>query len=165
LEKNVKILLIITLALVTGVSFTTGILINQYYNKPLPFSNNSSTDGSNQTNLTIQNTTSSQVQATWHEVSTIKDPTEGVASFKIKGTQCKIVISATPNVNYDISVLTVDLFKNATDLKTATISWSATESPSLKEDTMISPTGPGYYEAHIMVTNLKSWKIKVYDYY
>jgi len=64
-----------------------------------------------------------------------------------------------------MNILGVDLLKNNMAVDTAYISWSATESPSPKEDTVISSAGPGNYQVNIAVTNLQTWNIKIYDYY
>jgi len=158
MNNRTKVLIIACIVLVGILGVTVGVLI-QMNNDPLI---NQSVN-----NQIDQNTASNsqKTQMTWHEVTTIKNPTKGTLSFDIQGEKCKLIISATPIVNYEENILVVDLFKDNVAVASPYVSWSATETPSSKEDTVVSSAGPGNYEMEIFPNNLEKWTIKVYDYY
>jgi hypothetical protein len=156
MKTSTKLLIIGVIALVAVL----GIAVGAFMQMNKQSSVNNAPVSINQSSDTQQTS-----QSSWHEVTTITNPTEGIVSFNIKGEQCKIVISATPIVNYQMNILSVDLLKNNVAVGTDYISWTATESPNTKENTPVSSAGPGNYQVNIHVTDLETWKIKVYDYY
>ena len=159
MKNSIKLLVVILIILIAALALVSGMLLQ--LNKSPSISNQSpNVEDQNTTPITYQ-----VKQSSWHEIKTITNPTDGLVSFNIQGQQCKVVISATPTVNYNMNILGVDLLKNNMAVDTAYISWSATESPSPKEDTVISSAGPGNYQVNIAVTNLQTWNIKIYDYY
>ncbi|MCE7700289.1 MAG: hypothetical protein K8E24_016135, partial [Methanobacterium paludis] len=93
------------------------------------------------------------------------EPNKGVMNFHIQGQKCRVVISATPPLDYQQNILTVDLLKNNRALNTDTISWTSTESVTTKEKTIEASSGPGNYQVNIYVTKLGNWHVNVYDYY
>jgi hypothetical protein len=159
MKNSIKLLVVIVVILVAVLALVSGMLLQLNKN---PSISNQSANVENQNPSPV---TSQVSQPSWHEIKTVTNPTDGLVSFNIQGQQCKVVISAIPTVNYNMNILGVDLLKNNMAVDTAYISWSATESPSPKEDTVISSAGPGNYQVNIAVTNLQTWNIKIYDYY
>lgn len=156
MKTSTKVLIIAIVILVAGLGVTSGMLLQM--NKGTPSANNTTV----YVNQSAETVTS---QATWHQVTTFTEPDEGVMNFNIQGQKCKVVLSATPPVDYQHNILNVDLLKDNAALTTGLISWEPTESPKTKEQTIEASAGPGNYEVNIAVTNLDNWQVKVYDYY
>jgi len=155
MENTTKILIIAVIVLVGIVGVFSGYFIS---NQSKPVSNNS-------TESVNQSPTSVSSQPDWHKVTTFTGVNSELDSFDIKGSKCKVVMSAKPVVNYDINILSVDLLKNNGGLTTGTISWSATENPTTKEKTIEASAGPGSYQINVYATNLAGWTVTIYDYY
>jgi len=155
MEKTTKVLIIAVIVLVGIVGVFSGYFIS---NQPKPISNNS-------TVYVNQSPTQVSAQPDWHLLTTFKGVNSELDSFNIKGSKCKVVMSAKPVVNYDINILSVDLLKNNGAITTGTISWSATENPAVKEKTLEASGGPGTYQINVYATNLAKWTVTVYDYY
>lgn len=154
MENTTKVLIIAVIVLVGIVGAFSGYFIS---NQTKTASNNSA--------YINQSATQVSSQPDWHKITTFSGVDSELDSFNIKGSKCKVVMSAKPTVNYDINILTVDLLKNNGAITTGTISWSATENPVVKEKTIEASGGPGTYQINVYSTNLASWTVSVYDYY
>ncbi|HEX7467516.1 MAG TPA: hypothetical protein VF324_02860 [Methanobacterium sp.] len=158
--KSTKILLILFIVLIAVLGITAGVLLQTNNGKVT--ANNSTTNNSSPVNQSTEPVTP---QATWHQVANYTEPTAGLMNFNIQGQKCKVVMSATPQLNNGINILTVDLLKNSSALTTGTIAWEPTEAVTKKEKTLEVSAGPGNYQVNIYVTNLQSWNVTVWDYY
>ncbi|MDI6882489.1 MAG: hypothetical protein AB7S37_06525 [Methanobacteriales archaeon] len=74
-------------------------------------------------------------------------------------------MSATPIINYDINIMTVDVLKDGSGIATDTIDWGPTESPKSKTRRIEVSNGPGTYCIRVYSTELESWKVTIWDYY
>ncbi len=155
MENTTKVLIIAVIVLVGIVGAFSGYFIS-----------NQSKSVSNASTVNVnQSPTSVSSQPDWHKVTTFTGVESELDSFNIKGSKCKVVMSAKPTVNYDINILSVDLLRNNGAITTGMVSWSATENPVVKEKTLEASAGPGSYQVNVAATNLASWTITVYDYY
>lgn len=155
MDKSRKILIMVFIILLAVLGITVGVLLEKNKGE-VAFNNSVSVNQS-----TVQVTSN----ATWHQVANYTEPTHGLMNFTIQGQKCKVFISATPQPNYDINILTVDLLKNNSALTTGRIAWESNETVTRKETTMEVSAGPGNYQVNIYVTNLQSWNVTVWDYY
>jgi hypothetical protein len=155
MNKYIKILILVCIVLIAVLGITAGGLLQM--NKEEAVDNNSTPV--NQSPVQVPS------QAAWHQIATYTEPTSGLMNFNIKGQKCKVVMSALPQLNRTVNILTVDLLKNQGALTTGTIAWEPNETVTKKEKTLEVSAGPGSYQVNIYVTNLESWNITVWDYY
>lgn len=154
MKTSTKLLILVVVVLVAGLGLTSGMLLQM--NKGAAATNNTNTVNQSETVTS---------QATWHQVATYTEPDEGVMNFIIQGQKCKVVMTATPPMDYQQNILGVDLLKDNSALTTGLISWEPTESVTTKEKTIETSAGPGNYQVNIAVTDLQDWQVTVYDYY
>jgi len=116
----------------------------------------------------VVNQTSSEVVNSdkWHEIDSFSGVSDDAASFTTRGSQFKIVASATPLKNYDTNILNLDVSdSNNNQISSSEIDWTSTEAVREKQKTIIIKASPGTYGINIYAKELSSWNIKVYDYY
>ncbi|SCG85953.1 putative protein [Methanobacterium congolense] len=154
MKTSTKLLILVVVVLVAGLGLTSGMLLQM--NKGVVAANNTNTVNQSETVTG---------QATWHQVATYTEPDEGVMNFIIQGQKCKVVMTATPPMDYQQNILGVDLLKDNSALTTGLISWEPTEALTTKEKTIETSAGPGNYQVNIAVTDLQDWQVTVYDYY
>ncbi len=105
-------------------------------------------------------------QATWHEITSYTGTSDDTRSFSTRGNQFKIVMSATPQQNYNTNSMQVDVSNSNNNIITSgSMDWTATEAISQKEKTIVVTASPGTYYITTTTNSLASWTVNVYDYY
>ena len=79
----------------------------------------------------------------WHEVATFTGSADEYECFTITGSKFLVFISATPVINYDINIMTVNDLRDGVGIATDTIDWEPTKSPKSKTRRMKVSWGPG----------------------
>jgi uncharacterized membrane protein YbaN (DUF454 family) len=156
MAQSTKILIVVCIILVAGLGITAGALIQM---------NKSGGTNSNPSSVS-QSPTQVTNQATWHEITSYTGTSDDMRSFNTQGSQFKIVMSATPQQNYNTNSMQVDVSNSNNNIITSSsIDWTATEAISQKEKTIVVTASPGTYYLTTTTNSLASWTISVYDYY
>jgi hypothetical protein len=156
MAQSTKILIVVCIILVAGLGISAGALMQ--INK----------SGGTVSNPGSVSQTPTQVtnQATWHEITSYTGTSDDTRSFNTKGSQFKIVMSATPQKNYNINSMQVDVSNSNNNIITSgSMDWTATEAISQKEKTIVVTASPGTYYLTTTTNSLASWTVSVYDYY
>jgi len=150
MATSTKVLIIACIVLVAGLGLAIGLLWQTNSGTPVSVSQ-----------------TGEQVtyKASWHEVTSFTGTYNDYRSFQTKGKRFKVVMSATPILNYDTNSMTVDIFSNNDILSSGSLDWGATDALTTKEKTIQLTGPPGTYWINIYALELESWTVKVYDYY
>ena len=156
MNPSLSLFIIALVILVAGLGWNSSTLLQM---------NNGAATTNNTPVYAQQSFETATNQPTWHQIATYTEPDKGVMNFHIQGQKCRVVISATPPLDYQQNILTVDLLKNNRALNTGTISWTSMESVTTKEKTIEVSSGPGNYQVNIYITKLGNWHVNVYDYY
>lgn len=159
MHTNVKVLIVICVVLIAVLGVAAGMLLQ----KP-------SQVVVTQANSTPSQQTSTQpYQPTWHKVAVYTGPGEDYGSFTIKGNQFKVTMSAVPAITYNVNYLNVYVYSGSTigvnQVGYGTLSWTDTESPNKKEDSILVPYGNGVYTLDILPTDIENYAVTVWDYY
>jgi hypothetical protein len=125
---------------------------------------NKSGGSTSNTGSVSQSPTQITNQATWHEITSYTGTSDDMRSFNTQGSQFKIVMSATPQQNYNTNSMQVDVSNNNI-ITSGSIDWTATEAISQKEKTIVVTGSPGTYYLTTTTNSLASWTVSVYDYY
>ena len=154
--QSTKILIAICIILVVGLGITAGALMQM--NKG---------GGTITTNSSVsQSSTQVTNQATWHEIRSFTGTINDIRSFQTQGNKFKIVMSATPQQNYNTNSMLVDVTNsNNNMITTGNLDWTPTEAVTQKEKSIQVTSNPGTYSLTITTDSLTSWTIKVYDFY
>jgi uncharacterized membrane protein YbaN (DUF454 family) len=156
MAQSTKILIIVCIILVAGLGITAGALMQM--NKS--GGTNSNPDSVSQSPTQITN------QASWHEITSYTGTSDDMRSFITQGSQFKIVMSATPQQNYNTNSMQVDVSDSNNNIITSSsIDWTATEAISQKEKAIVVTGSPGTYYLTTTTNSLSSWTVSVYDYY
>jgi len=156
MAQSTKILIIVCIILVAGLGITACALMQM--NKS--GGTNSNPDSVSQSPTQITN------QASWHEITSYTGTSDDMRSFITQGSQFKIVMSATPQQNYNTNSMQVDVSDSNNNIITSSsIDWTATEAISQKEKTIVVTGSPGTYYLTTTTNSLSSWTVSVYDYY
>ena len=156
MAQSTKILIIVCIILVAGLGITAGALMQM--NKS--GGTNSNPDSVSQSPTQITN------QASWHEITSYTGTSDDMRSFITQGSQFKIVMSATPQQNYNTNSMQVDVSDSNNNIITSSsIDWTATEAISQKEKAIVVTGSPGTYYQTTTTNSLSSWTVSVYDYY
>jgi hypothetical protein len=157
MSQSTKILIVVCVILVAGLGITAGALMQM---------NKSSGTVATNTSSVTQSPTQVTNQATWHEVTSFTGTADDMRSFSTKGNQFKVVMSATPQQNYNTNSMQVDVSNSNNNLITSgSLSWTSTEAISQKEKSIVVTTSPGTYYLTITTNSLTGWTVNVYDYY
>ncbi len=157
MSQSTKILIIVCVILIAGLGVTAGALMQMNKGSGTVAANTSSVS---------QSPTQVTNQATWHEITSFTGTTDDMRSFNTKGSQFKIVMSATPQQNYNTNSMQVDVSNSNNNIITSgVINWSPTEAVTQKEKSIVVTSTPGTYYLTITTNSLASWTINVYDYY
>jgi hypothetical protein len=154
MAQSTKILIVVCIILVAGLGITAGALIQM----------NKSGGSTSNTGSISQSPTQITNQATWHEITSYTGTSDDMRSFNTQGSQFKIVMSATPQQNYNTNSMQVDVSNNNI-ITSGSIDWTATEAISQKEKTIVVTGSPGTYYLTTTTNSLASWTVSVYDYY
>lgn len=154
MSTSIKALIILCIILVVALGLTAGAL---FMNK-----------GINSANAPVSvNQSSEQVtyQADWHQVNSFSGSGDDYRTFGIKGQRFKVVISATPKLNYNTNFMNIDISGNGGVLASGNLNWGPNDALTSKEKN-IEVTGPaGTYSSHVTTKDLQSWTVTIYDYY
>ncbi|WBF09482.1 hypothetical protein ISG34_06680 [Methanothermobacter marburgensis] len=85
--------------------------------------------------------------------------------INIMGNRLRVVFSAAPLVNYDVNSITVDVLRDGYTVATDTVDWGATESSARKKRILEVEGGPGEYCIAVYASEIRDWKVTVWDYY
>ncbi len=159
MSNTVKALIVVCIILIAGIGVAAGMLLQ----KPsqtviIPQVNNTGT--SNQ-----QATASQPYQPTWHKLAVYTGPGQDYGSFTTRGNQFKVTMSATPSITYNTNYLDVYVYNGNYVIGSGTLSWSETESPNKKENSIMVSQGPGTYNLNILPTDIDNYAVTVWDYY
>jgi Predicted membrane protein len=161
--NGVKALIVICVVLVAGIGITAGMLLQ---NPSSSVANNSKQD---HVITTTQSSDTQTYQPTWHKVAVYTGPGEDYGSFTIKGNQFKVTMSAVPAITYTTNYLDVYVYEGNTiginTVGSGTLSWSETENPDKKEDSILVSQGSGIYTLDILPTDIDNYAVTVWDYY
>lgn len=156
MAQSTKILIVVCIILVAGLGIAAGVLM-QMDKTGNAASNNS---------FVTQSPTQVSNQESWHEVASFSGTTDGSGNFNIQGNMFKIVMTATPQLNFDTNSMTVDVSDSNDNLITSgNIGWTPTEAISQKEKTIQITSTPGTYSLTVSTNALQNWTVNVYDYY
>lgn len=104
-------------------------------------------------------------QADWHQVTSFSGVSDDYRSFQIKGQRFKVVMSATPTLNYNTNFMNVDVSGTSGIIGSGNLNWGPNDDLSSKEKTIEFTAPPGNYYSHVTTKDLQSWNVTVYDYY
>ncbi|KUK72735.1 MULTISPECIES: zinc ribbon domain-containing protein [Methanobacterium] len=104
-------------------------------------------------------------QADWHQVTSFSGVSDDYRSFQIKGQRFKVVMSATPTLNYNTNFMNVDVSGTSGIIGTGNLNWGPDDALSSKEKTVEFTGPPGSYYSQVTTKDLQSWTVTVYDYY
>lgn len=155
MSSSTKLLIVVVVVLVAVLGIAAGALLTM----------NKGTTSAN-TPVSI-NQSSEQVtyKADWHQVTSFSGVGDNYRSFSIKGQRFKIVMSATPTMNYNTNFMNVDISGTSGIIGSGNLNWGPNDALSSKEKT-VEVTGPsGTYYSQVRTKDLQSWTVTVYDYY
>lgn len=156
MSSSTKWLIVIVVILVGVLGVTAGALLMNQGSKTVP--NNTQTSVSeSQEQVTYK--------ADWHQVTSFSGVSDDYRSFSIKGQRFKIVMKATPTLNYNTNFMNVDISGTSGIIGSGNLNWGPNDALSSKEKT-VEFTGPsGTYYSDVSIKDLESWTVTVYDYY
>ena len=128
MAQSTKILIVVCIILVAGLGITAGALMQMNKNGGVVGTNTSSV---NQSPTQVTN------QGTWHEITSFSGTNNDMRSFNTQGNRFKIVMSATPQKNYNTNTMMVDISSTNNNLITSgSLDWTSTEAVTQKEKTI-----------------------------
>jgi len=104
-------------------------------------------------------------KADWHQVTSFSGVSDDYRSFSIKGQRFKMVMSATPTMNYNTNFMNVDISGTSGIIGSGNLNWGPTDALTNKEKTVEFTGPPGTYYSQVTTKDLQSWTVTVYDYY
>ncbi|MFU2192252.1 zinc ribbon domain-containing protein [Methanobacterium sp. MZD130B] len=155
MSQTNKILILAVVVLVGVLGVTAGLLL-QSNNNPTTMNTPSSVSESGE-KITYK--------ADWHKVTSFSGISDDYRSFLIKGQQFKVVMSATPTLNYNTNYMNIDVSDTSHILGSGEVNWGPTDALSSKEKTVKVTGPPGTYWVYVTSKDLESWTVTVYDYY
>ena len=156
MARSTKILIVVCIILVAGLGITAGALMQM----------NKSGGSTSNPGSVSQSPTQVTNQGTWHEITSYTGTSDDMRSFNTQGSQFKIVMSATPQQNYNTNSMQLDVSNSNNNIITSgSIDWTATEAISQKEKTIVVTGSPGTYYLTTTTNSLASWTVSLYDYY
>ena len=157
MAQSTKILIILCMILVAGLGISAGALIQMNNNGGIVATNTSSV---NQSPTQVIN------QPTWHEINSFTGINNDMRSFITRGNKFKIVMSASPQQNYNTNSMIVDVSNSNNNIITSgSLDWTSTEAVTKKEKSIEVSTTPGTYYLTMSTNSLTGWTVNIYDYY
>lgn len=155
MDTATKVLVVICFILIGALGFISGMFLK------------SSHGGDQYYNVTITGDTEGGGSSgpSWHRVMTFTGSESDYRYVNIRGNRLRVVFSATPLVNYDVNSITVDVLRDGYTVATDTVDWGATESPARKKRTVEVEGSPGEYCIAVYASEIRDWKVTVWDYY
>ena len=157
MSKSTKILIVAVVVLVGILGVTAGLLLQSDKNATM-------TPDNGQTSVS-QSGEKVTYKADWHKVTSFSGTDDDYRSFNIKGQQFKVVMSATPMMNYNTNFMSIDISDTSGIIGSGEINWGPTDALSSKEKTVKVTGPPGTYWVDVLTKDLESWTVTVYDYY
>jgi len=153
MSTSSKLLIVVCIVLVVVLGITAGTL---FLNK-----------GTSTNNPVSVNQSAEKVTATadWHQLTSFSGSGDDFRTFQTKGQRFKVVMSATPKMNYNTNFINVDIKGNDQILATGNLNWGSTDALTTKEKTIEVAGSPGTYNSHVTTKDLQSWTVTIYDYY
>jgi len=153
MKTSTKALIVVCIVLVVALGITAGAL---FLNK-----------GTSNNNPVSVNQSSEQVTSTadWHQLTSFSGSGDDFRTFQTKGQRFKVVMSATPQLNYNTNFMNVDISGNGQILASGNLNWNSTDALTTKEKTIEVTGSPGTYTSHVTTKDLQSWTVTIYDYY
>lgn len=156
MEKSTKILIIVVIILIAGLGISAGVLIEMSKTGTTIVNNSSVT----------QSPTQVTNQESWHEIASFTGSSNGTGIFTTQSNMFKIVITATPQLNFNTNSMVVDVSdSNDNVVASGDIEWTPTEAISQKEKTIEITDAPGNYSVAETINAIQNWTVNVYDYY
>lgn len=154
MKTSTKLLIGLCIVLIAGLGVTSGFLLQMNGAKANP------------TSSVNQSAAQVTYKASWHEVTSFTGAADDMRSFNTQGKQFKVVMSATPLLNYNVNSMSMDISDSNNNLLTSgSLEWEPTEALSEKQKTIEVTGQPGTYYLNIYSNELENWTVKVYDYY
>lgn len=155
MASSTKLLIVVIVVLVAVLGIAAGALMQ----------NNKAISPTNTPVSVTQSPEQVTYKADWHQVTSFSGVVDGYRSFSIKGQRFKVVMSATPTLNYNSNWINV-FIQNSNDVLTSgNLNWGANDALTSKEKT-IEFSGPsGTYSCRVATKDIQSWTVTVYDYY
>lgn len=150
MATSTKVLIIACIVLVAGLGLTIGLLWQTNSANPISVS---------------QSGEQVTYKADWHEVASFSGTYNDYRSFQTKGQRFKVVLSATPLLNYATNSMSVDISNSNSMLSSGSLDWGASDALTTKEKTIEVTGPPGTYWVNVYANELESWTVKIYDYY
>lgn len=104
-------------------------------------------------------------KAEWHQVANYTGIGNRSHLFSIKGEKFKVVINATPTINYNTNYMKVDVNDGKKSIGSGELKWGPRSAVKSKEKTIKVTSSPGKHYIKVDTKDLKKWKVTVYDYY
>lgn len=157
MSQTTKILIVAVVVLVGILGVTAGLLLQSDKNTMLTSDNNQPSVTESGEKVTYK--------ADWHKVTSFSGTRDDYRLFSIKGQQFKVVMSATPMLNYNTNFMSIDVSDTSNIIGSGELNWGATDALSNKEKTVKVIGQPGTYWVNVVTKDLESWTVTVYDYY
>jgi len=150
MSNTVKTLMVIFVVLIAGIGLA--VILHQNPVNLLTIGNQSS------------NAQKSAAQPTWHQIKTYTGPGEVNTDFSIQGNQFKVIMSATPMMNWKTNDFNVNIENGNLGVASGTLQWNVTET---EEKSTVIPVfkGPGAYTINIDPKHVQNYTVTVWDYY
>ncbi len=156
MAKSTKILIVVVIILVAGLGISAGVLMEMSKTGTTAVNNSSVT----------QSPTQVTNQGSWHEIASFTGSSNGTGIFNTQGNMFKIVMTATPQLNFNTNSMVVDVSdSNDNVVASGDIEWAPTEAISQKEKTIEITDTPGNYSVAETINAIQNWTVDVYDYY
>ena len=104
-------------------------------------------------------------KAEWHKVANYTGIGNSYRSFNIKGAKFKIIINATPLMNYNTNSLKVEIKNISGVIGSGELKWSSRSALDSKQKTIKVTGSPGKYYLNVRTKDLRKWNVTIYDYY
>lgn len=155
MSSSTKILIVAVVVLVAVLGIAGGALLTM----------NKGTATANTPVSVSQSPEQVTYKADWHQVTSFSGVGDDYRSFSIKGQRFKIVMAATPAMNYNTNFMNVDISGTSGIIGSGNLNWGPTDALSSKEKTVEVTGPPGTYYSQVRSKDLQSWTVTVYDYY
>ncbi|BDZ71455.1 zinc ribbon domain-containing protein [Methanobacterium petrolearium] len=155
MSSSTKLLIVVIVALVAILGITAGLLMQS--NQDANTANDQLSVSESQEHVTYK--------AEWRKVTSFSGVDDDYRSFTIKGDQFKVVMSATPTMNYNTNFMNIDVSDLTGIIGSGELNWGPTDALTTKEKTVKFTGSSGTYDIHVSTKDLESWTVTIYDYY
>jgi len=157
MPSSTKLLIVVIVVLVAVLGIAAGVLMQSNQDANTAAGNDQVSVSESQEKVTYK--------AEWHKVTSFSGIDDDYRSFTIKGEQFKVVMSATPTLNYNTNFMNIDVSDLSGIVGSGELNWGPTDSLSTKEKTVKFTGSPGTYYLEVSTKDLESWTVTIYDYY